>query len=215
VLADADFRLELGELNSRLMGFLQSSGQPYRRPYDEIRANLKEQITENRLETWKKLFQELGLVWVEDGILHHTHFGEVILDGHAECKSAVDRERLKIAATAVRVLGRQQLLNPTTKNRGYPAECDVLPIELKIWRAIDRLKTLHWEEVHRVLLRAMRSEEVDEAIAKIEAARTNNDYDPQNTESATAHLGPAIYPDSEQAARRITPWFSAAGFGGS
>lgn len=213
VLADADVRLEIGELNSKLVGFLQSSGQPYVRPYEQIKANLKEKITENRIETWKKLFQELGLLWVEDGVMQRTRFGDTVADSYAECQNTVDRGKMRIADAAVRVLGCQQLLNPTTKNRDYPADCDVFPYRT-IWRAIARLGDLHWEEVHRILLRTMREQDVESAIDKIEAARLQHDYQPQDAQSATKHLGPPVYTDADQAARRITPWFSASGFGG-
>ncbi|NTZ89286.1 McrB family protein [Agrobacterium tumefaciens] len=213
VLADADVRLEVGEINSKLVGFLESSGQPYQRPYSEIAPLFKEQIAETRIETWKKLFQELGLLWIQDGKVQRTRFGAVVSDSYAAAHAAVERERLKIAAAAVRVLGRQQLLNPTTKNRDYPPDCDVLPYRT-IWRAIDKLEWLHWEEVHRVLLRTMRDADVSDAINLIAMARQEPDYDPQNPRSAEKHLGPAVYTDPQQATRRITPWFSAAGFGG-
>ena len=60
----------------------------------------------------------------------------------------------------------------------------------------------------------MKQDQLDGAISKIEAARQQSDYNPQDPASADALLGPAVYPTAEQATRRITPWFSAAGFGG-
>ena len=120
VLADADIRLEVGEINPKLTGFLANDGHPYQRPYREIIAQVGE-ITENRVETWKKLFQDLGLLWVDEGTLHLTQFGHIVSNAYADARRITEQERMKIAAAAVRVLGRQQLLNPTTGNREYSA----------------------------------------------------------------------------------------------
>lgn len=212
-LSEADIRLELGEINPKLAGFLASDGVRYQRPYEEISSRIGEQITENRLETWKKFFQDLGLLWVDDGTLHLTRFGHVVANAYADARRETEQERLKIAAAAVRVLGRQQLLNPTTLNRGYPADCDVLPYRA-IWSAINRLGSLHWEELHRVMLRVMKQDQLEGAIERIEQAREKPGYDPSDPNNATENLGEPVYPDADQATRRNTPWFSAAGFGG-
>ncbi len=213
VLTEADVRLEVGELNEKLLAFLSAEGEAYRRPYAEISKHFGQQITENRIETWKKLFQELGLLWIEDGAVALTRFGRTVLGAHDAARQMADDQQRRIAESAVRVLGRQQLLNPTTLNRDYPTDCDVLPYRV-IWSAIQRLGSLHWEELHRVLLRVMRQEQAAAAIERIETARKSADYDPQVRSSAEKHLGPAVYEDEDQVTRRMTPWFSAAGFGG-
>ncbi|UWR76648.1 AAA family ATPase [Phaeobacter inhibens] len=213
VLTDADFQLELGEINKKLEGLLRSEGLSYKRPYSEIIKEIGGNISENRLETWKKFFQELGLLWVKDGEIAITEFGRILNSSHDSILEQLDRGRRNIAEAAVGVLGRQQLRNPSTKNRDYPEDCDVLPYR-SIWLAIHKLGWLHWEELHRVILKVMRSDQLNSAIEKIESARSNTDYDPQDSSSAQKYLGDAVYSDSSQAARRMTPWFSGAGFGG-
>lgn len=213
VLTDADFRIELGEINSKLVGFAKSDGSVYQRPYELLSSNIDGSLSENRIETWKKLFQELGLVWVEDGILRLTDFGRLFDQKHNEIEQKVDQSTRALAKAAASVLGRHQLLNPTTQNRGYPPNCNVLP-HRAIWTAMKELDSLHWEELHRVLLKVMVQDDLDEAIEKIKKANKSSDYSPQDPISANKYLGEAIYTDAEQAARRITPWFSAAGFGG-
>lgn len=213
VLTGADFELELGALNTKLLGLLHSSGQIYKRPYSDIIERIGEPISENRLETWKKLFQDLGLVWVDEGTLQVTRFGQVFAEAGANLSNQIDAERLRIAQAAATVLGKQQLRNPTTRNRDYPDDCDILPYRV-IWQTMKRLGSLHWEEFHRVILRVMRTEDLEDALSKIERARQNSDYDPQNQTAVEKYLGKPVYDDGDQAARRMTPWFSAAGFGG-
>lgn len=213
VLTDIELRLDLGEGNAKLASFLANDDRPYQRPYDDLIAQMGEQITPNRVETWKKLFEELGLIFVTDGVLHASSFGKIVADRLGEARDAVEEGNIQIASAAVKVLGRHQLLNPTTRNRDYPATCDILPYRV-IWRAIQALGNLHWEELNRVLLRVMATAEIEPAIKQIEQARASPDYNPQNPENATAHLGEPIYEDDAQSARRMTPWFSAAGFGG-
>jgi hypothetical protein len=213
VLADADFRMEMGQINPKLLGFLASDGQEYQRPYEEIAERIGENIAENRLETRKKLFQDLGLLWIDEGTLRLTRFGQLFSKAFKGVAREIDEQRMRIAGAAVRVLGRQQLLNPTTLNRNYPQSCDVLPYRA-MWEAIHKLGSLHWEELHRILLRVMKQADLDDAISRIATARKASDYNPQDQVSAERYLGPAVYGDAEQATRRMTPWFSAAGFGG-
>jgi hypothetical protein len=213
VLTDAEVRLGAGALNPKLRAFLESDGKPYERPYDDLIERIGEPITANRLETWKKLFEEVGLISVTQGKIHVSKFGAIVNDAFQAAYGFAERQNRLIGDGAVRVLGRYQLLNPTTENRGYPRSCDIFPYRA-IWGAMLSLGSLHWEELHRVLLRTMRSEDLQAAIEKIRTARSDPDYHPQIPTSAETHLGPAIYADPEQAARRMTPWFSAAGFGG-
>lgn len=213
VLTEADVRLAVGDVNAKLQAFLESEGTTYRRPYDEIIAKTGGTIAPNRLETYKKLFEDLGLIFVSDGQVNLSELGRVLLGSLSSAVEKVKSENLRVAAAAVAVLGRYQLLNPTTHNRDYPADCDVLPYRA-IWSAMSQLGSLHWEELHRVLLRVMRSQDMPGAIQTIRTARDTAGYDPQDPLSASQLLGPAVYQDSDQATRRMTPWFSAAGFGG-
>jgi len=213
VLTDADVRLSVGDVNAKLQAFLASEGAVYQRPYDELIDKAGGAIAPNRLEIYKKLFEDLGLIFVSEGRIHLSELGKVLAESLSSAEGKVQAENVRVAAAAAAVLGRYQLLNPTTHNRGYPEECDVLPYRA-IWFALAELGSLHWEELHRVLLRVMRSEDLSKAVQTISTARATAGYNPQDSSSADELLGPAVYQDSDQATRRMTPWFSAAGFGG-
>lgn len=213
VLTEADVRLAVGDINAKLQAFLESEGAAYRRPYAELIAKAGGAIAPNRLETYKKLFEDLGLIFISGGKVNLSELGQVLTSSLSSVAEKVKSENVRIATAAAAVLGRYQLRNPTTHNRDYPADCDVLPYRA-IWSALSQLGSLHWEELHRVLLRVMRSQDLPAAIQTIRTARETAGYDPQDPSSASQLLGPAVYQDSDQATRRMTPWFSAAGFGG-
>lgn len=212
VLTDSTVDFQLGELNSKFVAFYENDGGRYERPYENINARLREPLTENRIETWKKLFDNLGLIYVEDGVIHVTGLGRRVADAANTALSATLAAKSNVAAAAIGVLGRYQLLNPTTQNRDYPPDCDVFPFRC-IWKCMLDLGDLHWEELHRVILRIMHQSELPTAMQKIRDARAAN-YDPNDAASAQQFLGPPIYSDTDQVTRRMTPWFSAAGFGG-
>lgn len=213
VLVDSDITFAPAQINEKFQAFFRADGQPYSAPYDEINAHLPETLSSNRVETWKKLFDTVGLLYVDEGRVRISRFGRLFGGEWERLARQAAGARRVVAESAVGVLGRYQLLNPTTLNRDYPSDCDVLPYRV-IWEAMIRLGDLHWEELHRVLLKVMKQADLKSALLKIEQARASSGYDPQDAASASAHLGPAIYSDGSQAARRMTPWFSVAGFGG-
>lgn len=213
VLTDADVRLSVGDINAKLKAFLESEGALYQRPYGELIDKAGGGMQPNRLETWKKLFEDLGLIFVSESRIHVTELSRVLTQCLDSAYTKVEAENVRVGTAAVAVLGRYQLLNPTTHNRGYPELCNVLPYRT-IWTALFELGHLHWEELHRVIMRVMHVDQFASAIEAIKAARAKAEYNPQDQANATEMLGPAIYQDGDQAARRITPWFSAAGFGG-
>jgi MoxR-like ATPase len=213
VLVDADITFAPAEINEKFQAFFRADGHRYSAPYDEINAHLPETLSPNRVETWKKLFDTVGLLYVDEGRVRISRFGQLFGGEWERLVRQAAGARRVVAESAIGVLGRYQLLNPTTLNRDYPPDCDVLPYRA-IWAAMLRLGDLHWEELHRVLLKVMKQADLESALLKIEQARASSDYDPKDPASANAHLGPAIYPDASQATRRMTPWFSVAGFGG-
>ncbi|MET3781117.1 MoxR-like ATPase [Brevundimonas sp. 1080] len=213
VLVDADIVFAPAEINEKFQAFFRADGHRYSAPYDEINAHLPDTLSPNRVETWKKLFDTVGLLYVDEGRVRISRFGRLFGGEWERLAREAAGARRVVAESAVGVLGRYQLLNPTTLNRGYPPDCDVLPYRV-IWAAMLRLGDLHWEELHRVLLKVMKQADLESALIKIEQARASSGYNPNDRASASAHLGPAIYSDGSQATRRMTPWFSVAGFGG-
>lgn len=158
------------------------------------------------------MFDNAGLLFIEDGRIRSSQFGRFVKGSFVRLEEAAENIKREIALSAIGVLGRYQLLNPTTANRKYPIGCDVFPFRA-IWQAMLTLGDLHWEELHRVILRVMSTADLASAIERITAARAEAEYNPNDNASAEHFLGSKIYADSSQARRRMTPWFSLAGFG--
>lgn len=214
VLTDFDASLTLNDLNATFEAFALEDGKEYTRPYAGILQHLNRQIEANRIETWKKLFDNVGLLSVQNGQVRITAFGHLVRAKWASARKAVDGCNYEIAAAATRLLRLYQLRNPTTLNRDYPTDCDVFPI-WSIWKAMEALGgKLHTEELGRVLLKVMRQDQLPAAIDKLQKARGTAEYNPSDSAQADRVLGARAYEgDESQAVRRMTPWFSLAGFG--
>lgn len=193
----------------KLNGFLQAQGINAN-DYNSLRKILSNigdspNLSDQRLRTWRKLFQYAGLLYTDsNGNLATTDLGRY----ESDLLRSLRREWV---AKVVHVLKKFQLKNPTTAT-DYPDDCDVFPYWC-IWKAMCELDgKLHHEELNRVLLKVMRMSDLDAAIDRIRTARSRSDYDPNNEPLTQELFGDRVQED--QPSSRMDPWFSLAGHGG-
>lgn len=231
VVPAVELELDLHEVPTYLHAFIQSEHEEFRPPYEPVRKNIREVIAQNaarprvaaqrpsadiensRLRTWKKEFEEFGFLYVDDDQrIRTTALGRIIRDLHADVASKIQGANDHIANLALSVLNRHVLRNPLV-TADYPTNTDLHPYRA-IWRTArangDRI---HWEELNRVLLRVLHEEDLPSAIASIQAARQSA-HDPYTKQELEALGSPAVNEGSETR-RRITPWLTRAGFGGT
>ena len=170
-------------------------------------------MTDQRLRTYRKMYQKLGLITRRDEKLKLSRLGRMMANLTTDLESKKDEVFNRLRETAIDILSRYQLKNPVD-NDPLPEDCDVLPA-ICIWKAMRELDNkLHPEEVNRTILRVMKMEELDEAIEQIRNAREIfvGRYAEQNEDDLQEALGDPVHTDQIQA--RIAPWFSFAGWGG-
>jgi hypothetical protein len=212
-----------------LYALLLSNGAEWKPPYEQVREALRirkkpilpelEEQKDQRIRTWKKLFEGLGLMYDEGGVLHVTPLGQRLREQLDDLFSEID-EAAVAASTAARwrlgrlgavLVSRYQLRNPTTEDE-YPATTDIFPL----WAILRVMRTLenrvHWEEIGRVLTKCLRMDELPAAIETIAEARAEAEYDPAVPESAEKYLGPRKPDLGDDQQDRIIVWLSRAGF---
>jgi len=212
-----------------LYALLLSDGADWKPPYDDVREALRirkkailpelEEQKDQRIRTWKKLFEGLGLMYEDGGILRITPLGQRLRGQLGEMFGEVDdaatevssAARWRLARLGAVLVARYQLRNPTTEST-YPATTDIFPL----WAILHVMRSLndkiHWEEVGRVLTRCLRMDELPAAIETIATARELEDYDPGDPASAEQHLGPRAPDLGNDQQDRIIVWMSRAGF---
>ncbi len=216
----ANVALELGGVNPFLRAFLSCEGQPYEKPYSNIKSLVAgDERSDNRIETMKKLFEEACLIRVVDDAgtnrLHVTPLGRAVARAWDRASHTVEAELDALAEAVVPVLARYQLVNPSTKNRFGTEKSDIFP-HRAIWQAMRLLDDrLHAEELNRVILRVTTQAGLPAAVDRIREARATPGYSPSDIASADTLLGPRVTTgDDAQAVRRMTPIFSMAGYDG-
>jgi AAA domain (dynein-related subfamily) len=212
-----------------LFALLESDGEPWKPPYDEIRKKLGirsksvlpqlQEQADQRVRTYKTMFQGLGLLYDDAGKLHVTPLGERLRGELNELFGAVDEvavelssaARWKLARLGAVLVSRYQLRNPATAKE-YPDDTDIFPLWaiLKAMRALD--DKIHWEEVGRVLTKCLRMDDLPASIEAIAAARANPEYDPGDPDSAEKLLGKRAPDLGDDQQDRIIVWLSRAGF---
>lgn len=171
-------------------------------------------IEPQRYRSYRKMYQNMGLIYREDGRIRLSRFGRALCGLRPKLETYRDQAYRKISRRAVEILSRYQLLNPTESQKDELQEdCDVLPC-ICIWKAMLELDNkLHYEEMNRVMLRIMKMDELDETIAKIRTARNNIlPYSEQDEQTLIQYLGEEVH--SNQPSARIAYWFSFVGWGG-
>jgi len=170
-------------------------------------------VADSRIRTYRKMYEKFGLVFKDnDNKLRLSRLGTGIQSMESNLVEERDRIFFQVAKTAISILSRYQLRNPSD-NYDLPASCDVLPC-ICIWKAMFNLENkLHFEEMNRVILRITRMKDLDEAIQKIKHAREKiTSYSATDEEILQSLLGEPVH--TEQPSARIAPWYSFTGWGG-
>jgi len=212
-----------------LSAFLDAAGTTFLPPYagvrdavgrqvDEVRAHdrrgqsPREDVAPQRLRTWKSVFESFGFLSVNDtSELELTSLGRAVRDLYATLNQHIDGANDQLARLAVDVLVRHRLRNPL-EAAAYPQDSDLHPYRF-VWRAMRDLDgRLHWEEMNRVLMKVAYEREVAGAIVHLRDSRraAGGRWD----DAWLASLGTPAVEDGPETRRRITPWFTQAGFGG-
>lgn len=226
-----ELSLSLQEVHVYLYAFLRSEHEEFTDPYEPVRANIRQVIEDNaerprrpaqrpsatidpaRLRTWKSDLEQLGFIHVDqEQRIQVTALGRMIRDLHEDLSNKISGANDHIAALALAVLNRHVLRNPL-ETADYPSDTDLHPYRA-IWRTARELDNrIHWEEVNRVLFKVLREEDLPTAIAQIRAVRDTSDG--TYTQEQLDALGPRALEEGNQTRRRITPWLTRAGFGGT
>jgi hypothetical protein len=216
------------EGHAYLLGFLNAAGQSFVPPYSAVREAVEDSIqlsaarktpaqpprsnvSDQRIRTWKSTFENFGFLQTnEAGILSLTPLGRTTKELYQQLNEKIEGANDHLAKLAIEVLSRHRLKNPVEAGN-YPDDSDLHPMKA-IWRAMRMLDNkIHWQEMNRVLLHLNYAREVEGAINHIREFRrlTGGNYSERIDE-----LGPAAVDDGPETRRRITPWFTRAGFGG-
>lgn len=224
---DVDLKIPPVSAPHYLWAILKTEGLPFRADnYAAVRENVAEavslfgpgqtggqrpnsQVSEQRLRTWKKAFEDMGILTVTDDKVRPTRFGKAIIGGWSRVDEALRGSNSRIALLGAEVANRIRLSITTRPVAGVPADADLLPIR-SIWRAFRALDDkLHWQDVNRVLGNIHYESEVNEAVERIRDFRRKHD----GTYDATVLHDLGSTPLSDDP-RHITPWLNRASIGG-
>jgi len=222
--------LPYAEPHAYLWAFLHSEGSTFTPPYHEVRHQItyflsksvvrrrgaqlpRSDVEDQRLRTWKTLFENSGFFYVDSSTqnIELTPLGRAIKRIWVDVDKRIFGANNQIARFAISVLNRVLLRNPLDSG-DYPADADLMPFRC-IWKAMRLLDNkLHWEEMNRVIMHLYYEDDVQASIDKIRAIRlsVNGRYD----ETSLKLLGAPCVEEGAETQRRITPWFTRAGFGG-
>ena len=121
-----------------LWSILRADGQSFRaQNYAAVRANIASAIglfgqgqtggqrpnpdvTEQRLRTWKKAFEDMGILTVKDDRVRATRFGKSIIDGWLRVDDALRGANSRIALLGAEVANRIRLAPPGKPPRAFP-----------------------------------------------------------------------------------------------
>lgn len=202
----ADFR-------EHLALFASLDGVPHD-DYDKQRLVAGVTLSDQRLRTYRKMYERLGLVLRVDGMIRSSALGMQIARIKPQLEAERDGRLNTARQYAIHVLSKYQWLNPVDAYAAeLPSDCDVQPF-LATWIAMRSLDNrLHHEELERVLMRVMRMSDLTGAIERIRAARgAITDYRDATPSELERHLGPTVFSDQNEA--RAAALFSIAGWGG-
>ncbi len=229
-IPQADLWLNPLETHVYLAAFLASDGEAFTPPYASVRERVdgiisevqqrqrqgqrpRSDITDSRLRTWKSTLENFGFFHVDDadGRLHLSRLGYVLKDLYEQLNGRIEGANDHLAQVGVEVLNRYTLRNPIDSGT-YPEDADLRPFRF-IWRAMRRLDDrLHWRELNRVIMKVNYRRDEDAAIEHIRTVRdqVHGVYAGRNANQ----LGEPAVQEGSETKRRITPWFTRAGFGG-
>ena len=181
--------------------------------YEKVRKTAFSGVSDQRIRTYRKLYERLGLIYPLEGQTFHSNLGVSISSLEERVESIIKFEIKEISKMVVSVLKKYQFVNPMdTKPNLYPGLPKVHPYFL-LWKAMEGLDgKIHYHEINRVLLKVETDSEIDVAISKILAARTKFTAGYKEVKVLDVELGTPVV--SDQVSARIAPLYSLAGWGG-
>jgi hypothetical protein len=172
------------------------------------RAEVGGGTTDQRLRTYRKLYERLGVIRQNDGTIRLTHLGN-LLTAFLNQDFPSETDYRAIQATAVQTLAKFQTNNPTEDN---DTTQDILPI-LSLWRVMRSLDNqIHCEEWFRVILKMQTEDDIDKAIRLIREQREMPDYGLAEFDYGVA-FGDQVFTDRQPTAR-FASHMSLCGWGG-
>lgn len=172
VVPSVDFNLSPLEAHVYLLAFLKSEGEEFAPPYSAVRGEIGETIrdlrrhrdragqapsadvSDQRLRTWRSVFESLGFLFVDptNTQLRLTPLGRTVIGLFDDLNRKIAGANDHMAKLGIAVLNRHVLRNPLEESP-YPEDSDIHPYRL-IWRAMRQLDDkLHWEELNRVIMK--------------------------------------------------------------
>ena len=181
--------------------------------YSEIRKTSFEGKANQRVRTYRKLYERLGVVYRRDGKIYRSKLGMRLSSLEKELNKAAKNEIKEISDIIVKVLKKYQYVNPLDAATGsYSALPKVHPYFL-LWKVMQGLDgKIHHQEINRVLLKLTINGEANAAIKKIKNAREVLSENFSDSDLLTQLLGEPVI--TNQPSARIAPLFSLAGWGG-
>ena len=229
-IPQVDLWLNPLEGHTYLFAFLSADGEKFEPPYEAVRSRVGEivdktksrkrkgqapskDVEDQRLRTWKATFESFGFFHTDtvQNTIRLSPLGRAVRSLYDEVNRRIEGANDHLATLGTTVLNRHLLYNPLD-GESYPKDSDLRPLQL-MWRAMRELDDkLHWEEMNRVIMWVNYRHQVDAAIKHIREVRKQcgGTYDAK----ALALLGNPAVSEGAETKRRITPWFTYAGFGG-
>jgi len=200
------------ELRSHLKDILSIPSGTNSTDYDEIKKYSFSGKSDQRIRTYRKLYERLGLVFVHDNKIEHSKLSSDISGLENSIKSFAESKLQDISLLVTKILSKYQYDNPLEKSGKKDSKPKVHPYFLlwKVMRFLDN--KIHFEEINRVLIKLESDEQVDDAIKKIAEARKQIKGNYRDNTLLDSELGTAVITD--QTSARIAPLFSIAGWGG-
>lgn len=195
------------EMRDHLQAFCDLDGIAWDN-YDLQRETSGLKISSQRLRTYRKMYERLGLIYRDEDKIRLSKLGREMGD----LQSTLEAMKRSMTTSAVDILARYQFRNPID-GPNLPTSCNVQPY-LCIWKAMRGLDNkINNEEMNRVILHVATMDDIDGAVQRIKSARTvYGNYTEISSSELDEVLGKQVH--SEQPSARIAPWFSSAGWGG-
>lgn len=193
-------------------------------PDDEVNENDYEKInkafpsgkeyTPQRIRTFRKMYERLGLLYPSESKLKQTELGKRIYQLQSRFENLRDIELSSICRMSVELLKKYQFSNPLDMP---PSDEKYKIIRVHpyyfLWMVMKKLDfKIHFEEVNRVVLWSLKDEDIEDVVYRISEARKNVSYKNADESMLSSELGEPIF--TQQNSARIAPLFSNAGWGG-
>ena len=174
--------------------------------------------SEQRIRTFRKMYERLGVICQINQQLCLTQFGNKLYSFFYSrgTKAEKVQQEKELAKSAFSILSRYQFNNPTERFGDDVGEGlgGIRPFRtiLQAFSLLDG--RLHYEEINRVILNIKDSEDLVSAVEKIAIAReaTGGRYAGSSAANIEKILGRESIIDQPSA--RIASWFSLSGWGG-